>query len=132
MNVGILGIRGKYLSSEERDKAMQTIVKLAEKYDNPKLLTVHSPNGGVNALVEMYVQINKISHQYYDYGRSIIDWKEANLQLVEECDILFSITTKIKNKQCHHCLDHTHEATGACYPLKLAKQMGKQTKLIIL
>ena len=76
MNVGILGIRGKYLSNEERDKAMQTIVSLTEKYDNPTLLTVHSPNGGINALVEMYAQINQISHQYYDYGRSIIDKKE--------------------------------------------------------
>ena len=132
MNVGILGVRGKYLTSEERTKAMETIVKLTEKYDNPKLLTVHSPNGGVNALVEMYVQVNKIKHQYYDYGVSLHDWKEANLQLVEECDVLFSISTKIKNKQCHHCLDHTHQATGACYPLKLAKKMGKKTKLIIL
>jgi hypothetical protein len=132
MNVGILGIRGKYLSNEERDKAMQTIVKLTEKFDNPKLLTVHSPNGGINALVEMYAQINQINHQYYDYGVSLYDWKEANLQLAEDCDVLFSISTKIKNKKCHHCLDHTHEATGACYPLKLAKQMGKKTKVIIL
>ena len=132
MNVGILGIRGKYLSNEERDKAMQTIVSLTEKYDNPTLLTVHSPNGGINALVEMYAQINQINHQYYSYGESVFDWKEANLQLAEDCDVIFSISTKIKKKKCHHCLDHTHEATGACYPLKLAKQMGKKTKVIIL
>ena len=89
MNVGILGIRGKYLSSEERDKAMQTIVKLAEKYDNPTLLTVHSPNGGINALVEMYAQINQINHQYYSYGESLFAWKESNLQLAEDCDVLY-------------------------------------------
>ena len=134
MNIAILGIRGSRLDEKEREKAFETIVKIVDKFAIPnlKLMTIHTPNGGINAMVEMFAESNEISHQLYDYGESIWDWKEANKQLVDECDVLFCLTTPIKKEQCHHCHDFTHETTGGCFALKEAKDKGKQTKLIIL
>jgi len=132
MNIAVLGIRGKHLTKSETEKAMEVIVKIIKRFDNPKIATIHSPNGGINTLVEMYVTTNNIKHMLYNYGDSIYDWKEANRQLVEDCDVFFCITTPVKKNKCHHCFDETHETTGGCYPLKLAKGVGKPTKLIIL
>lgn len=132
MNVGIVGIRGKMLTIEERKKAFEHIIKISERYKNAKLATIKSPNGGINAIVEMYAKTNKIDYELYNYGESIFDWKETNKQLVDDCDVFFCLTTHIKNKKCHHCLDNTHETTGGCYSLKLARQVNKPSKLIIL
>ena len=120
MNIAILGIRGSRLDKEERDKAFETIVKIVDKFAIPnlELMTMHSPNGGINAMVEMYAESNKIKHRLYNYGKSVFDWKEANIQLADDCDVLFCLTTKIKKEQCHHCLDFTHETTGGCFALK--------------
>lgn len=132
MNIAVLGIRGKKLNKTEREKAIEHIVKISQKYKDAKISTIKSPNGGVNALVEMYAKTNNLNCILYNYGKCIFDWKESNAQLAEDCDVLFCITTHIKKDKCHHCLDNTHEATGGCYPLKLAKKMGKPTKIIIL
>ena len=132
MNIGILGIRGKHLTKSETEKAMEVIVKIIKRFDNPKIATIHSPNGGINALVEMYATTNNLQHMLYNYGESIYDWKETNKKLVQDCDVFFCITTHVKKNKCHHCFDGTHETTGGCYPLKLAKEVGKPTKLIIL
>jgi hypothetical protein len=134
MNIAILGINGKGLDAEETKQAMEKIVELTKMYRFPTLMTMHSPNGGVNTLVELYAstESNNTALKEYDYGDNLTDWKDSSQMLAEDCDVFFCITTKIKKNQCHHCLDYTHERTGACYPMKLAKKMGKQTKLIIL
>lgn len=134
MNIAILGIRGSKLAKEEREKAIQEITKIVDKFKNDdlKIMTMHTPNGGVNTLVEMMIQTDKLSHALYDYGHSIMDWKEANRQLAQDCDVLFCLTTGIKKDKCHHCLDYTHESSGGCFALKEAKALGKKTKLIIL
>jgi hypothetical protein len=134
MNIGILGIRGSKLDEREKEKAIEKIVEIVDKFAIPdlELMTMHSPNGGINAMVEMYAESNKIKHRLYNYGTSVFDWKESSAQLAEDCDVLFCLTTKIKNDKCHHCLDYTHESTGGCYAMKQAKDIGKKTKLIIL
>lgn len=130
--IAILGINGSGLSNEETKNAMEMILEITNRYDDPTVITIHSPNGGVNTLVEMFADSNAVKHEYYDYGKNMYDWKESSARLAEDCDVFFCLTTKIKKNKCHHCLDYTHERTGACYPMKLAKKMGKQTKLIIL
>ena len=132
MKIALLGINGSGLDKNETQEAIYKIIEIVNRYDDPTILTIHSPNGGINLLVELYADSNEKKKQYYNYGKSIYDWKESSQQLAEDCDVFFCLTTKIKKHKCHHCLDYTHERTGACYPMKLAKKMGKQTKLIIL
>jgi hypothetical protein len=132
MNVAILGIRGSRMNKQETDKAFEEIVRIVDKFEQPKLMTLHSPNGGINAMVEMYAESSELKHQFYNYGKSIFDWKESLTQLAEDCDVLFCLTTHIKKTQCHHCRDYTHETTGGCFAMKEAKIKGKKTKLIIL
>jgi hypothetical protein len=134
MNIAILGIRGTHLDNAERDKAFEEIVKIVDKFDLPnlKLMTMKTPHGGINAMVESYVESSKVPHEYYSYGKTLEDWRESSKLLAENCDVLFCITTGIKRENCHHCHDFTHETNGGCFAMKRAKDLGKKTKLIIL
>jgi hypothetical protein len=133
-NIAILGIKGAHLDKEERDKAFETIVMIHDKFQIPnlKLMTMKTPHGGINAMVESFIQTNKVNHELYSFGKTLEDWKESSKLLAENCDILFVLTTGIKKEKCHHCFDFTHETTGGCFAMKRAKELGKQTKLIIL
>jgi hypothetical protein len=132
MNIAILGIRGSHLDEEERDKAFQKIVEIHDRFEMPKLMTMKSPHGGVNTMVELFCKAQHVPHEYYSYGDTLEDWKESNKLMAERCDVMFILTTKIKKEKCHHCYDMTHETTGACFAMKHAKKVGKKTKLIIL
>ena len=134
MNVAILGIRGSHLNEEEREKAFEKIIEIHQKFEIPnlKLMTMKTPHGGINAMVESFIQTNDVEHQLYSYGKTLEDWKESSKLLAENCDVLFVLTTGIKKEKCHHCFDFTHETTGGCFAMKIAKELGKQIKLIIL
>lgn len=134
MNIAILGIRGAHLDSEERDKAYQKIVEIHDRFEIPnlKVMTMRSPHGGINTMVELFCKAEKVEHEYYSYGDTLEDWKESSKLMAENCDVMFCLTTKIKKEKCHHCFDMTHETTGACFAMKHAKKVGKSTKLIIL
>ena len=56
-NVAILGIKGAHLDREERDKAFETIVMIHDKFEIPnlRLMTMKTPNGGINAMVESFI-----------------------------------------------------------------------------
>ena len=69
MNVAILGIRGSHLNEEEREKAFEKIIEIHQKFEIPnlKLMTMKTPHGGINAMVESFIQTNDVEHQLYSY-----------------------------------------------------------------
>jgi hypothetical protein len=133
MNVAILGVRGTNMSNEERDRATQKIIEISKSYENLKILTMKNPNGGVNTIVELYANVNDIPIEIIEYGGNMDTWRKNCMRVADKCDSLHCITTTPKSKKsCHHCLDYTHENTGACNVMKWAKSFGKRTKLSII
>ena len=133
MNVAILGVRGSKMNDYECQKAQQKIIEISKAYDNLKLMTMKSPNGGINTLVEIYANTMDIPLEILEYGDSMDTWRKNCMRIADRCDHFHCITTLPKGrKSCHHCLDHTHENTGGCNVMKWAKSFGKPTDLVIL
>ena len=133
MNVAILGVRGSKMNDYECQKAQQKIIEISKAYDNLKLMTMKSPNGGINTLVEIYANTMDIPLEILDYGDSMDTWRKNCVRIADRCDHFHCITTLPKGKKsCHHCLDYTHENTGGCNVMKWAKSFGKPTDLTIL
>jgi len=133
MNVAILGVRGSKMNDYECQKAQQKIIEISKAYDNLKLMTMKSPNGGINTLVEIYANTMDIPLEILDYGDNMDTWRKNCVRIADRCDHFHCITTLPKGKKsCHHCLDYTHENTGGCNVMKWAKSFGKPTDLTIL
>ena len=90
MNVAILGINGRNLDEETND-AMEKIIELTKMYQNPTLMTMHSPNGGINTLVELYAESNNTALRQYEYGNGLAEWKDSSQMIAEDCDVFFCI-----------------------------------------
>jgi len=139
LKVAIIGASGSKLDDYEVFGVMKEILKIIRRHKNPIIVSGHSPRGGVDIIVEMFAQ-------EFDYPTNIIPsqtphwsdrdgkmgYKNRNLVIASECDILYCITTRLKKQSCYHCKTGDHERTGACWTMKKAKEMGKPTKLIVL
>ena len=60
-------------------------------------------------------------------------FKERNIKIAENCDILYCITTSVKTKKCyHHTPPADHEKTAGCWTMNKAKELGKKTFLFVI
>lgn len=59
-------------------------------------------------------------------------YKSRNLEIAQECDILYCLPTKLKTTPCYHCGVTDHERSGACWTMKQANILKKETHLIPL
>ena len=118
---------------------MKELFKIIKRHPNSILISGHSPRGGVDIFVELFAKEFDIPtniippqiNQWLDKDGKM-GYRSRNLVIASECDILYCISTRLKTKSCYHCKTGDHERTGACWTMQKAKQMGKETKLIIL
>jgi len=131
--VAIVGSSGGKLDSYEKFGAMKAIIKIIKEHQNPTLISGRSPLGGIDVLAEMYADEFKIPKLIFPpVTENWEGYKNRNLAIAAECDVLYCITTRRKKIFCYHCKDGSHEKSGGCWTMKKAKEMGKPTKLIVL
>lgn len=57
-------------------------------------------------------------------------YRVRNIEIAEECDVLYNIVIKGNKEFCYHCNSATHNRSGACWTMKYAKSIGKPVYLI--
>jgi hypothetical protein len=79
-----------------------------------------------------------------EYPPEIKKWeggyKQRNIAIAENCDRLICITLKelppeytgMRFDLCYHCGTADHVKSGGCWTMKYARNLGKQTQLIVI
>lgn len=58
-------------------------------------------------------------------------FKERNIKIAEQCDIIYSISTPTKTTRCYHC-NADHQKTAGCWTRIYAEKLGKESHHITL
>jgi hypothetical protein len=130
-NIGIVGT--SYLEPVEEDRVKQFIEDVVRGNPDCKIVTGDAETG-VDYLVRMWTP----RHMLRVHGSIVKNWgesggfKDRNIKIAEDADIIYSITTKTKNTPCFHC-NQAHQRTGGCWTLKYAKEkLGKNGEVLIV
>lgn len=71
-------------------------------------------------------------------------YRSRNMQIAEACDVLYCIVPKTGKDEpviegtwkltpyCKHCMRYGHPTNGGCWTLKKAKELGKETHLVVI
>ena len=109
MIAGLLcDFRGQVITGDA-DGIDSIVLEFAEEYD-----------------VTMIKALDKTWEGKYGY-------KQRNIKIAEMADIVYSISTRIKETRCYHCDTPNHERTGGCWTKRFAiNKLGKQGKTIVI
>jgi len=111
------------------------IHKLLNSYDPKKDEVISGGARGVDTFVQKVaesigfaVSIRSPKSQTWQ------DFKERNLVIADECDILYCITNKTYSKMCYHHGDihQDHQKTAGCWTMNKAIELNKPCKLFIV
>jgi len=133
MKIAIIGVDGLKLDDFEKKKAIQEIIKIISSYEKPIIISGACPKGGIDIIAEMIADENGLEKMIFPPKTN--DWdgyKERNMIISQECDVLYCITVPKKEKFCYHCKSDTHNVSGACWAKKYAETLGKETHVIVL
>lgn len=66
-------------------------------------------------------------------GHLTKDYLERNLQIAQECDELYCITTNVHTKKCyHHDPPQDHQKTAGCWTMREAERLNKPCRLFVI
>ena len=133
MKIAIVG--AGTLTQKEAYNAKLEIIKILDiRYDD--LILVSGGSIGIDTIAENVAK--DLNIQTLIFPAETFHWedqdgkkgfKTRNIEIAENCDILYCFPAGTRDKKCYHCnLDH--QVGGGCWTLKKAKMLGKETKLI--
>ena len=135
MRVAIVG--ASTLTQKEAYLAKLEIIKILDIwYDD--LTLVSGGSKGIDTIAENVAKDLNIPTQIFP--AETFHWedqdgkkgfKTRNIQIAENCDVLYCFPAGTRDKKCYHC-DLDHQVGGGCWTMKKAKKLGKETKLIQL
>jgi len=134
MKLAIVGASDvkKHLVIKMRDKIESEI----QKRWNGRLVIISGGAKGVDTIATDVARHLGIQTIQYNPKFNSWEWyKERNQKIALECDelICFAIEYKTPVKKCyHHKEPQNHEKTAGCWTMNKARQLNKQTKLIIV
>lgn len=148
MKIGIVGSEGAKFTHETEAKAHGIIFHILrddELHEGQPLEAVVSGGchlGGIDiwardAAIQMGVP-------FIEFKPAKLTWsggyKERNLQIASESDIVVCITLKelppdykgMRFKSCYHCGTSDHVKSGGCWTVKQAIKMRKKGQIIVI
>lgn len=88
---------------------------------------------GVDTVVERFADYAEIPKLIFKPEIELWEggYKQRNLKIVEECEMLVNIVVNSKN-YCYHHGTNDHDRSGGCWTALMAKKEGKFSQTIIL
>jgi len=137
MRIAIVGSEGKYWDYNSRTKAVRKIREIFYKhvpmdfnhmlFNELTLVSGGCPKGGVDIFAEcvadtllMRKLIFEPDHNSWEGKKGKRGYKQRNIQIAEECDILYCIDPKER------------DWSGGRWTMNYAEKLGKETHLILL
>ena len=132
MKIAIVG--SSHLSEGEERTARQVSSTILKNYLKQGTVTLISGGAkGVDTQAEDVAKQLGIECKIFKPAEQNWDgYKVRNLRIAQECDVLYCLPTKLKMEPCYHCNTTDHERSGACWTLKQAKILKKETYLLPL
>lgn len=132
MKIAIVG--SSKITDKEDPHVRQICTEILAHYMSPNNLII---SGGAKGVDTIALEIaNKMGFRIKEYlpnGRSWDFFKKRNMNIVNDCDRLYCITTPVHFIKCfHHSKPQDHEKTAGCWTMKKAKELGKFTKLFVV
>jgi hypothetical protein len=140
--IGIVGSEAIKFTEMTEFLAKETIRSLVLDYD--KVVSGGCHLGGIDAwAIEIAKEDGK---EWEEFLPRNLSWergyKERNLKIAKACDKCVCITVKtlpdtyggMRFSHCYHCGTPSghHVKSGGCWTMKKAKEMGKETQLIVI
>lgn len=126
MKIAIVGTSN--LTEDEKLKVIYNIETILAR--NPDSMIITGDADGVDKLVRTITPKNKLTVEK-SYWNSWDYFKERNIRIVLQSDLVYSITTKVKKERCYHC-NKDHERTGGCWTMHRAINFGKKGEVIVI
>jgi hypothetical protein len=151
MNIGFVGNGDDKFTQLGQNRAQEVIRNAFFTYDPDRVVSGHSPVGGIDIWAENLALINGIGtdiktpevHQWNPEGQ--YGYKARNLDIARASDILYVILANEyppeykgrKFAECYHCKSigrnsTDHVKSGGCWTGKKALEMGKDVRWIII
>lgn len=124
IKVAIVG--SSHLSENEEREARKTcaliLQDIIKREGGPEhVVFVSGGARGVDTIgEEVAKQLDLSVEIYHPVEQNWDGYKARNIKIAQECDIIYSLPTKVKTEACYHCNDISHERSGACWTLKHA------------
>lgn len=148
MKIGIVGSEEAKFTPAAENKAKDAITKLiadavlANNGDAPTIVSGECHLGGID------IWAKDIAAEwlcpFIGFPPKTLSWsggyKERNLQIARESDIVVCITVKnfppdytgMRFPYCYHCKTDAHIKSGGCWTVKQALKMGKKGQIIVV
>lgn len=138
MKIAIVGA-SKLNDNEDRDVRQFIALMLKSRMDQSLTGDITVISGGARGVdtcaEEVAIGLGIKTHifkpeveQWLGEG-CLIGYKDRNIQIAKECDVIYCFPVLTKDTPCyHHCQDH--QVSGGCWTLKKVEEMGKETHLI--
>src|SRR3972149_6309784 len=131
-----IAIVGTSSLTENEERDARQYISYIIKLHTPDTMVI---SGGADGVDTLAIEIAKgLSYPTKEILPRFDGWKaykERNIAIAQECDILYCISTPIHQTECyHHNMNETtpkHERTGACWTRNRALLCGKQVHLFI-
>lgn len=131
MKIAIVGT--SHLTDKEKARAANAIESIFN--ENPDAEIITGDANGIDALVLSYsgcremTMIKALDKKWEGkYG-----FKQRNIAIAEQADIIYSIAIPIKTTRCYHCSNEDHERTGGCWTKRYAiDKLDKRGRTIII
>lgn len=134
MYIAIVGT--SHLYDEEKERAWVKIEDIVNKARRNNDSIITGDADGIDKIVKTVCNLSDVDFRMYE--SKIKQWggvggfKERNTAIAERADLIYSISTAIKQEPCYHCELGTHERTGGCYTMRLGQKLGKKGELIVV
>ena len=143
MKIGIVGSEGAKFTNETQVKARMVIEDVIQKNWEPTAIVSGGCHlGGIDIWAKEAAAHFGIP--FIEFLPKILSWsggyKERNLQIARESDIVVCITVKefppdykgMRFPYCYHCKTDAHIKSGGCWTVKQALKMGKKGQIIVV
>lgn len=140
MIIGIVGSEAIKFTKQTERAARAVINSLLR--DEDIVVSGHCPLGGID--IWAIEEAEKLGLKTIEYKPKIQRWnggyKERNIKIAKASELVVCITLRRLPKKydgmrfdlCYHCGTKNHVKSGGCWTMKYAKNLGKQTRLVIL
>jgi hypothetical protein len=133
LKIAIVGT-SRDINIEERLKLIE-VLSLIHR-NNPNAEFISGGASGVDSIAHIYLH-QLLGAPFKNYYPNKEGWEgnsERNIIIAKECDKLYCFTTRrVINMKCyHHHKTQDHQKTAGCWTLREAKNLDKETHLIII
>lgn len=133
MKIAIVGT--SKITDREEQHVRQLCSEILGHYMSPNCVIISGGAEGVDQIaLDVAKSLGLRIKEYLPNRRSWEFFKKRNTHIANECDRLYCITTKVKTEKCYHHFTkpQDHQKTAGCWTLKIAKELGKFTKLFVI